>query len=572
MELLYVYLKSVARKIDIGINFSAEYDVSFKNNILHVVKKNVALKKFYAENISAMNLLIGDNGVGKTTIMKIIGENRDERRKSCECWFMLFSDSNNHFYLEGLDYSIINNISKWAKDNYSQPEYSIICDLKNGLISPVDFAVNDDRNKCQILYLPSMTRHYYWTEKKENLNDNDILTLRRFKLNFKLSFLYNFVINQKNEQLFYSKDKKFFFSIKNHFFQLIEGLVFDFQFFENGEVKGNNYSRIQRFILRFIYNTINFICEKNDTTRDELKKIIDDLKLDLRKEQTFDELESSLLIILEYIFVNRPYFGKNGLKEYQEFVDSIKLLDDSNIEDDFSIFLPMNKQEQKYQRIFNSYDALWYDVDAPFYGDTTALLSAYVQGMSSGEEQLLNLISALYNINPTQDNIVILDEPDLSLHPEWSRLLVKDIIDTLKTKEGKYQVLITSHSPLLVSDFLSNNIVRLRKKSSIVYREEVKFGFASNIGEIIIKDFYMDYPMGEFAKEKVKSVLEHIQDEDYVVKNYDYLLSFSEEIGDTVIRTYIINSILKYASKEQRLDQLYKEEIRIKNEIKRLKR
>ena len=67
--------------------------------------------------------------------------------------------------------------------------------------------------------------------------------------------------------------------------------------------------------------------------------------------------------------------------------------------------------------------------------------------LSSGE---LNIATILYNLifKTETSSIVLMDEPELSLHVEWQKLLPEVIKDIMK-ENGGMQVIIASHSPFL---------------------------------------------------------------------------------------------------------------------------
>lgn len=78
--------------------------------------------------------------------------------------------------------------------------------------------------------------------------------------------------------------------------------------------------------------------------------------------------------------------------------------------------------------------------------------------ISSGQANLLRLLFtiAFYAKN---NSLILIDEPEESLHPEWQQSLI-DIIDTILTKTNvKATILIASHSPYLVSSMKPNNSV-----------------------------------------------------------------------------------------------------------------
>ena len=73
-----------------------------------------------------------------------------------------------------------------------------------------------------------------------------------------------------------------------------------------------------------------------------------------------------------------------------------------------------------------------------------------IKVMSSGERQLLTM---LYAVNRMSDNsIVLIDEPEISLHIDWQEDLLSKMMDQL----GDRQIIVCTHSPAIASDFRDN--------------------------------------------------------------------------------------------------------------------
>lgn len=69
--------------------------------------------------------------------------------------------------------------------------------------------------------------------------------------------------------------------------------------------------------------------------------------------------------------------------------------------------------------------------------------------LSSGEQHELVLIySLLFKVRPNA--LVMIDEPELSLHVTWQRAFLSDIMDITKT--ASFDVLLATHSPYIVGD------------------------------------------------------------------------------------------------------------------------
>lgn len=75
-----------------------------------------------------------------------------------------------------------------------------------------------------------------------------------------------------------------------------------------------------------------------------------------------------------------------------------------------------------------------------------------VNDLSSGEKVLMSLALAIYNTGAggVKPNVLLLDEPDAPLHPQFSKLLIDTVVETIVEKAG-VNVIVTTHSPSTVA-------------------------------------------------------------------------------------------------------------------------
>ena len=72
-------------------------------------------------------------------------------------------------------------------------------------------------------------------------------------------------------------------------------------------------------------------------------------------------------------------------------------------------------------------------------------------GVSDGHLQLLLLLTALFSEGPARPAVLLFDEPEVSLHP-WALSVFADAVE-LASEQWNKQVLIATHSPVLLSQF-----------------------------------------------------------------------------------------------------------------------
>ena len=99
-----------------------------------------------------------------------------------------------------------------------------------------------------------------------------------------------------------------------------------------------------------------------------------------------------------------------------------------------------------------------------------------INELSSGEKQLFLRTLAIKMLNP-ENSIILIDEPELSLHPKWQQR----IVDVYKKIGKNNQIIIATHSPHILGSVKKENIMLLDKDGE---------------GKIVIKtgdEFYDSY-------------------------------------------------------------------------------
>lgn len=75
-----------------------------------------------------------------------------------------------------------------------------------------------------------------------------------------------------------------------------------------------------------------------------------------------------------------------------------------------------------------------------------------VNDLSTGEKVLMSLALSIYNTKDetARPDVLLLDEPDAALHPEFSKVLMDAIVESI-VKGAGVKVVITTHSPMTVA-------------------------------------------------------------------------------------------------------------------------
>jgi len=82
---------------------------------------------------------------------------------------------------------------------------------------------------------------------------------------------------------------------------------------------------------------------------------------------------------------------------------------------------------------------------------------------SSGEREIVHFLLAMFALN-VQDGLILVDEPELHLHPRWQKIFL-DLFRDL-APERNNQFVITTHSPAFVTPDTIDSVTRVYRSSS----------------------------------------------------------------------------------------------------------
>lgn len=203
--------------------------------------------------------------------------------------------------------------------------------------------------------------------------------------------------------------------------------------------------------------------------------------------------------------------------------------------------------------------ARYIDVALSFDGINEAM-------MSSGEEKFLFLMAELYYSHKTHveeyDNVdaptlYVFDEAELGYHPEWQRKFVAYLLDYFNHYGQKgIQIIMTTHSPILLSDVTMQDTVLLEKKDGKTkLAEGVKETFGTNIFELYRHSFFLKEGLvGEFAYNYIQQLLKDI--EAVTPETKELLKKRVMLVGDRVVRDYLMGML--YAKDKDCLKDYYR--------------
>ncbi|TDW51576.1 putative AbiEii toxin of type IV toxin-antitoxin system [Flavobacterium sp. 270] len=189
---------------------------------------------------------------------------------------------------------------------------------------------------------------------------------------------------------------------------------------------------------------------------------------------------------------------------------------------------------------------------------------------SSGQQHLLNFYSRFYwaknDLLDSEKNItyemfrdriiIFIDEGEVALHPEWQRLFFNKTVKFLSElfHDRKIQLILTTHSPFVLSDIPKNNVLFLDRNddgNTEISDMERDNTFGANIYSLLSDSFFMENTIGNFAEEKMKSALDMLKTKhnDYSKEKINELKYIIDSIGEPMIKEqfeYLFNKKFGY--------------------------
>lgn len=113
-----------------------------------------------------------------------------------------------------------------------------------------------------------------------------------------------------------------------------------------------------------------------------------------------------------------------------------------------------------------------------------------ITGLSSGEKQLFLRALSLKFLE-VNNSVVLIDEPEISLHPNWQR----KIIDVYESIGKNNQLIIATHSPHIIGKIESKGLRVIKKDKDgikLMDNSDLNETYGKNIGDILSTTMRMD--------------------------------------------------------------------------------
>ncbi|MFF2596470.1 AAA family ATPase [Priestia megaterium] len=415
-----------------------------------------------------VSLLIGPNGTGKSTVLANLQK--------------IFLDAFN--YADSRKTSHVSNDLEYKVTYQLGNDIYEICNGRN--LSEKEYYKNGERVSFQQISLPRK------------------LIASAFSINDRFTF------NQQSENL---NDRYSYLGIKS----------------------SDNTAKVGETTKNLVLNILR--SSQKDNFHRNLKYITDfidiepvfRIKYPLKKGKISDVINDKNIIYLQNKLRTQPKEEVEKInfvdnKDVIDFFDNllanqynnnIFIFDDNFISIDFNF-----SAEDRYDEYYEEFYILWHLFELGIFDEPIVYLKKFnyykLENASSGESQYITtLINILSKIE--KDSLIIIDEPETSLHPNWQYKYVHGIREIFKNYSSCHFVMAT-HSHFLISDLTpdTSSIISFRKEEDneliSELHDEKTFGWSPD--DILYNIFHMKSARNFYLEEDLTNLLSYISSKD----------------------------------------------------------
>lgn len=191
--------------------------------------------------------------------------------------------------------------------------------------------------------------------------------------------------------------------------------------------------------------------------------------------------------------------------------------------------VPTLASDQRIMRIKN----FWIkktDIDEP----------VLLKSLSDGEHQFLHSLGICLLLRD-ENCLFLLDEPETHFNPDWRSQFISSLNECFKDSKGSREMLITTHSPFLISDSKSKKVLEFEKKGNKVKVKNPDYKtLGASINAITMNTFNKEETIGGVAEKLIEDYRERLKNED----KQSILDEIKKTLGDSVEKVLLVKSII----------------------------
>ena len=246
-------------------------------------------------------------------------------------------------------------------------------------------------------------------------------------------------------------------------------------------------------------------------------------------ETNFQKVEiASPMLVREYKFLNIVDTGL--IKDVPSYI-ATRIIEMANDQED----IPMQEiRTAVFKEINEIFEILDLDIKISGISKNAKSIPIFtnssgdefdINELSSGEKQLFLRTLAIKMLNP-ENSIILIDEPELSLHPKWQQR----IVDVYRKIGKNNQIIIATHSPHILGSVRKENIMLLDKddEGQIVVRtgDELYDSYGQPTERILEDIMGLKTTRNQEIFDKLEKIREMVNEDKYETDD------FKKEYGD----------------------------------------
>lgn len=285
----------------------------------------------------------------------------------------------------------------------------------------------------------------------------------------------------------------------------------------------------------------SYLNETFDFYKNELIKLGFDDKIIPQKQPKFNK---NLLSILNIIKEDRIKLDIEDISTLYNLIKNKKILNNKlKFTFDFlSEKVDYGVLDRNDFQILTKYRLIRYR-DILFYKDDDSLKIDF-RHLSSGQQAILNILIGISSVI-SNNSLICIDEPEISLHPEWQEEIIEKLQIAFKDISGCH-FLIATHSPQVVSGLKSENGYILDLENKITYKS-IDFSKKSadfQLAKIFNSPGYNNEYIIKICLFLLSKIKERSNFDELDIKNLDELKNFkpSMKIDDPVF--YLVKEVI----------------------------
>lgn len=167
-----------------------------------------------------------------------------------------------------------------------------------------------------------------------------------------------------------------------------------------------------------------------------------------------------------------------------------------------------------------------------------------INGLSSGEKQLFLRALSLKFLN-VNNSIILIDEPEISLHPRWQR----KIVNVYENIGENNQIIIATHSPHIIGNVKKEQLRVLKKDkegTKVMNSDELDETYGKTVESILMEVMGIINTRNEETAEKIEKLRDLVREDKYGSKEFEELYkSLRKYLGNLDIDLNLIDMEVK---------------------------